>query len=206
MCGWRIGVLASLVATVAIAGSAHASATVDLFWANSGSATTTVAVSSTITLNIVLTAGEAGARAAGITLDYGDAQSALSVVGIANNPTMPSPRAMLPLVFGNTIDTGTSVRNLKAEVFPPFVRTGLASGQSWLLGTVTFVTTGEGGGQFTLVSMITGSDDILDLAGDSISGGSTFQSAVIHIVPEPGTIALLGVGLVGFGIAGRRSG
>ncbi len=204
MRGSLMGILASLAVTLGIAGSSHASATVGLLWANSGTSHTTVAASSSVTLNIVLTAGPEGARRAGITVDYGVARSALSVVGITNNPNMPSPSAMLPLVLGNTIDTGRRVQNLTAEVFPPFVRTGLTSGQSWLIGTVTFVTTAGDAGQFTLSSTMTGIDDILDLAGSSISGSTTFQSAVVNIVPEPGTVALLGLGLVGLSILARR--
>jgi len=206
MRGSSIGALAGLIASFALAGQASASASIALIWERSETASTTLAASSAATLNIVLTAGPLGARSAGVTVDYGDAAGALSVIGIVNNPTMPSPTSMLPLIVGQTRDTGSRVENVTAEVFPPFVRTGLMSGQTWLLGTVTFATTRVSTGEFSISSMTTGSGDILSLAGNSISGGSTFNSAVLNVIPEPGTVALVGLGLLGLAIVGRQAG
>ncbi|MGE4606470.1 MAG: PEP-CTERM sorting domain-containing protein [Myxococcota bacterium] len=204
MCGSLVRVLAGLVAIIGIAGSAHASATLDLIWPNSGTSVTSLAVSSNVTLNVVLTAGPMGLRAAAITLDYADALGSLSVVGITNDPSMQSPSAILPLVLGDTVDTGSRVLNLTAEVFPPFVRTGLMSGQSWLLGTVTLVATSTAGGTFSISSRTTGTDEILDISGVSISGGTKFNSAMVSIVPEPESVALFGLGLLGLAFVGRR--
>ena len=154
-------------------------------------------------LNIVLTPGSEGARAGGVTVLYGNEKSALSVVGITNNPNMPSPSAVLPLITGNTIDTGTSVENLTAEAFPPFVRTGVMFPDSWVIGTVMFVTTAAG--NLEILSSAAEIGDILDLNGNSISGISDFNSAKVNVVPEPGTVILLSLGLLGIALVGRTS-
>ena len=84
---------------------------------------------------------------------------------------------------------------------------GLLAGQSFLLGTVTFNSITGNPGTFTasvLVAPAT-SDGILNGSGIDISAISTFNNATA-VVPEPGTISLLGMGLGGLYIVGRRSG
>jgi len=179
--------VASAVALVGFAGIASASATIDLIWAGTGTDTTdTVADSSSITLQVILTAGPAGSQGAGVSVDYSGALPGVTVTTFA--ATIGGP---LPLLLGTPADTGSRVENVNSASFPPYVGTGLtAAGMSHQLGTVTFHKSADlGNGTFELRSDANGpTDDVLNLAGG---------------VPEPGAIAMLAMGLGGMLLAGR---
>jgi hypothetical protein len=199
-----IGLVGSLIALGAFAGSASASATIDLIWSGSGNATTSVLSSDTgIVLEVWLVAGPNGSQGAGVSVDYSAICGASCVTAFASNPGGP-----LPFPLGTTVDTGSRVTNINAGSLPPYVGTGLtAAGQSWMLGTVTFSSIAAGAGLNILVTANDGTDDVLDLAGNVISGTTTFNVATINVapVPEPGTLSLLGMGLGGLYMVGRRS-
>ncbi|MBW2543828.1 MAG: PEP-CTERM sorting domain-containing protein [Deltaproteobacteria bacterium] len=179
---------------------ASASATLDLIWAANGTDTIAdVPDSSAITLQVNLTAGPGGSQGAGVSVDYSQV-AGLSVLSFASTPGGP-----LPFPLGTTTDTGTRVENINAGSLPPYVGTGLSNGQSWQLGTVTFLKSAQvGNGTFEItVDANGGTDDVLDLAGNVITGTSTFNSAFLINVPEPGAIAMLAMGLGGMLLAGR---
>ncbi|MBW2577014.1 MAG: PEP-CTERM sorting domain-containing protein [Deltaproteobacteria bacterium] len=194
--------VASAVALVGFAGIASASATIDLIWAGTGTDTTdTVADSSSITLQVILTAGPAGSQGAGVSVDYSGALPGVTVTTFA--ATIGGP---LPLLLGTPADTGSRVENVNSASFPPYVGTGLtAAGMSHQLGTVTFHKSADlGNGTFELRSDANGpTDDVLNLAGGVITSTTTFNSAFLINVPEPGAIAMLAMGLGGMLLAGR---
>ena len=198
-----VGLVGGLVALVGFAGSSSASATIDLIWANSGTATTSVLSSDTgVVLQVILTAGPNGSQGAGISVDY----SSLGCVGCVASFTSIQA-GPLPLGLGTTNDTGSRIENINAASFPPYVGVGLAAGQSYQLGSIVFSSVGAGA--FALASDANGpTDDVLDLSGTVITGTSTFNVANMNVapVPEPGTLSLLGMGLGGLYMVGRRSG
>ena len=192
----------SVVALVGFAGAANASATIDLIWAGSGTATTSIlATSSNITLQVILTAGPDGSAGAGISVDYSAAVGTLSVIGYAS-----TSGGGLPLTIGLTTDTGSRINNINSLALIPLgLGTGITDGQSHQLGTVTFHTDALVIGMFEIRVDTNGpTDGVLNLAGDEIQATSTFNSAFLIIIPEPGGLELLGLGLAMLALPRRR--
>ncbi len=191
----------SVAALVGFAGAANASATIDLIWAVSGTDTTSIlGTSSNITLNVILTAGPDGSSGAGVGVDYSDALGKLSVIAFSSTNGGP-----LPLALGLTTDTGSRIDNINSVALIPFgLGTGLAAGDSHMLGTVTFHKDVLVNQTFEIRVDTNGpTDGVLNLAGEEIQGTSTFNSAFLINVPEPGALSMLILGLGGLSLVGR---
>jgi hypothetical protein len=201
MRNFTVGLVSGLVALMGFAGSASASATIDLVWTSSGTNTATFLSSGAAdTVSIILTAGPGDSIGAGITLDYTALNTLFAVTTFSNTMfTMP-----LPFNLGSTLDTGSMVTNINAVGGLAAGQT-LLSGNSFTLGTVTFQrNAAPGSGSLALSVILTGSDHVLNGAGVIIDGTSTFNGG-FAVVPEPGTLSLLGMGLGGLYVVGRRS-
>jgi len=213
-----VGMVGGLIALVGLAGTASASATIALIWQNSGTDTTSgLAVSDSITLDIWLTVepGDTGSNGASVSVDYTAALANLSVTGASNNPD--SFFAFSP---AGAPDSGTLgfVYHLNAGSICGFAGGCLGDPTLWgppavgtytaRIGTITFnvdaLTSGTVGITVGLY------DPFADGVGDAIGGdacvssGCTFSSG-FAVVPEPGTLSLLSLGLGGLYAVGRRS-
>jgi hypothetical protein len=137
-----------------------------------------VAVSSDITLQVILTTGPNGSRGAGVSVDYSGVLSSLVVIGY-----MSTPGGGLPIILGTTYDTGSRVENINSASLPPHVGSGLPSaGQTHQLGTVTFQVSQLPSGTLQIRSDANGpTDDVLDFDGNTIASRTTFNSAYLSI-------------------------
>ena len=192
----------SLVALTGLAGAANASATIDLIWTATGTnqiggITSPVSVSSTITLQVILTAGSAGA---GVSVDYSGAMSALSVIGYASL----TGGSILPNNIQAATDTGSQIENINRVCCGYYYGIGLSPGASAQLGTVTFHRDSSPAGTFEIGSDANGpTDGVLNLIGGDITPTTTYNSAFITI-PEPNALTALGSGIAMLSLLHRR--
>jgi hypothetical protein len=204
MRNFTVGLVSGLIALAGFAGSASASATIDLLWAANGTDTISGAqvTSTSIVLNVVLTAGTDGVNAAGISVDYSALLGDFSVVAFSSAWGAP-----LGVPLGTP--SNDSILGIVSNIGGGgFCSPCLPAGSSHLLGTITFTSLTGNPGTFTVTPFIDGAstDDISNGLGDSISGTSIFNTgSAIAPVPEPGTLSLLGMGLGGLYVVGRRS-
>jgi len=201
-----VGIVSGLVALVGLAGNASASATVDLIWQGSGTSTTSgLAISDVITLDVMLTAGPNGSNGGSLSVDYSAVVGTLTVIGYSN--TLDGYWGLSPA--GAPTNPGDDiVHHINAGSICGILGSCLANTETARLGTVTFRVDALPGGT---LGITVGLFDALDGIGDAIGGDActpgpcTFNSG-FAIVPEPGTLSLLSMGLGGLYVVGRRSG
>ena len=223
--------MGSVVALAGFAGMANASATVDLVWIDVtgtdtagnaiclrpakrncpqfGSTISGVAVTDSITLGVLITAGPNSVLGAAVDVFYGDAQPKLSVTAF-QSLTTTRPLQYLPGGLGEvdgSVDGWIQLINATAiPTLNPPLGIGLPAGATAYLGTVTFHKDQLINGTFDIAVNVDGpfgASDVLDLSGANISGTTSFNGATLVNVPEPGALSLLVMGLGGMLLAGR---
>jgi hypothetical protein len=217
--------LGSVVALAGFAGTANASATVDLIWITTGGGcfnqsrrdcpqigptVSNVATSDLITMAVILTAGPAGSIGGGVTIDYSEMTPFYAIDAFRSFTTDSSATPgvgrdfWLPLNLGNTTNSIPFIQNINSAAGPQAgAGLGMPPGGTAYLGTVRFHKVSLVNGTFEIPPILTGSNQILDGVGNTISDTVTFRSAYTINVPEPGALSLLVLGVGGMLLAGR---
>jgi hypothetical protein len=108
----------------------------------------------------------------------------------------------------NPLGTGGTIQSFDCIVPPPNLTTTMVAG-TYRIGTIIWDTSGTTVGTETIAAYIDGLVDgaIAIINGNvvDVSASIVVGSHILTIIPEPGTVSLLGLGLVGLILAGRRS-
>src|SRR5262245_7487058 len=211
-------IVMAMVAGMVGFGARHASAgaTVDLLFVGHNGApiaatnTVTAAPGDTLQMAVRFT-NDQGLTAAVFSLNYDlDGKSELSVatqvgwLGVSLNKT--SSVLFAPLSALNP-PTNTFVGSFQGLLSSASSTLTLPA-NTYQVGTVTW-TVGAGvstdGADILSGAFNTGVDGWGGAGFNDISDTILYHSATVNVVPEPGTAALLGLGLVGLVVAGRRS-
>ena len=182
--------------------SAQATNTVNLVWTSTtgtgttGSSTIDAAMGDTLTLTVSIqvdTAGIAG-WATSYSWSPGVINHQLSVLNGANGYQ----------VTGNgAVSNGAG--NAPGQLAGSFIFGGINGPATITQGDMTFVA-GMVGSTSITTSVSDPVDGIANIEQQMATGNTTFNSATINVVPEPGTAALLALGLGAPPLSGRRRG
>jgi len=201
----------ALLLSAALASAATAT-TVDItFTATTGSGAVgsnaiEAASGDTLTAMVSLTADAAGVSSYGISLrfdsDFGDELNFVSVTELLTSP----------FAFNLTPGCDSTQESAGAQGGHVFtceaatLGTGLTSGASADIFEIVFAVTGNvatDGFDIQTGVFNTGFDGVFGNAGGSLS--PTFGGASVNtIIPEPNTVLLLGLGLIGLAVNGRK--
>lgn len=113
---------------------------------------------------------------------------------------VPSPTP--PNQWPGTVAPGTEQVNVDF-VEPTFGATR-ATGNGIFLATIVFHIEGAGDGLGEINLSLTSGGNLFRVNGSDIGGSVTLGPGVSVVTPEPTTAILVGLGLVGLGVAGRR--
>jgi hypothetical protein len=110
-------------------------------------------------------------------------------------------------LFDGVTDNGSEVGKFDCGIPPPVGPPSVAPG-TYQIGTIVWNTSGVAAGldNMELIrALVTGEGAVINGNIIDITSQVVLTSRLLNIIPEPGTASLLGLGLVGLILAGRRS-
>jgi len=189
---FALAMVAGLVGSVGYVGEAGATPTINLVWQGSN----VVAPGGSATLNVILVQ-DVDLSAATIMVGISDASAGAPKITAATN----TPGAYGSVQF-NIVPAAPN--GVTVGAFGGLSLSSVGPG-TYTLGTVT-IQAGASTGLFAISPFQRpGIDDWLDATAINIIVPVLHSAPPLEVIPEPGTAALLGLGLVGLIAVGRRS-
>jgi hypothetical protein len=195
--------MASLVLVLGLSfSSAQGTTTVDLVWTSSssgasglGTSSAQTSVGDTLTLSVYIRVDSAGLAAYATTFSWTPGTLFHTDTNVLDGGNGYQVTGNGPV--SNAAGTATG------QLAGSFIFGSVGGPSTIHQGDMTFIATGA---NMTAVinAVATGFDGIANGAQQMYTGSTVFNSASVNIVPEPGTAALLALGLGALTVAGRR--
>lgn len=141
-----------------------------------------------------------------VKLEAGGFQTYSFTHNILDNGFLPSVHAIQSAELRLTLDDDD--RDFALLFIPIGLEFANVTADGWSLNPVFFEVE-DGVRQFTVNSLLLQNDGLLNVSISAVAGDFWFKSSTLEVdavaaVPEPGTMALMGLGLLGMGFAVRR--
>jgi hypothetical protein len=197
--------LAALVSVLGIATASQAAIIVD--FEIGGNSSAAAAASSTVTIDIFLTAtGSTNVTGYQFAITFDGTEIAAPATALVNQPTHAAAGSWTNGGGGLNFQVGNSYAAAISSSTLVVATDGITAADGKVsIGSITFVIgtpvndgTADIGGCYNC-TFATGDGPVGD--GDLTT---TFNGAGVNVIPEPTTASLLGLGLLGLTVAGRR--
>jgi hypothetical protein len=221
---FAVALMTAMVVGFGYTRDAEAGITVDIIFRGTGTNTTLVSpLVPLITADVIITSTDLQGPFTGVSVEYdnsGGVSANLAAVGggnvewvgqalTFNMMTVPQLR-YAPFVAGvveKAGGIGSILESWDGSINPANVNPPILPAGTYNVGTVVWDTAGASVGSWNVAALIQGTDAFFAIINGNIMDVTSMvvlNGGAITIIPEPGTAALLGLGLVGLMVASRR--